>query len=101
MGTMTQTVSGGSLYCATGTSVEKEWTQRVGALCLLPDLLRALGLEPETALTGAGLSPSSLDSPENRISYSAFGRLLAESARRTARPYLGLLVGRLWTLDHM
>jgi len=102
MGKLTETASAQSLdWAAVGTSVEKEWTQRVGALCLLPDLLRALGLEPEPALTGAGLLPSSLDSPENRISYSAFGRLLADSARRTVRPHLGLLVGRLWTLDHM
>ena len=73
----------------------------MGALCLLPGLLSELGLDPERALASAGLLPSSLDSPESRIPYSAFGRLLAESARRAGRPYLGLLVGRLWTLDHM
>lgn len=101
MGKLTQKASGEPLDWAVDTSVDREWSQRVGALCLLPGLLGELGLDPETALTSAGLLPTSLDHPESRIPYSAFGRLMSESARRSGRPHLGLLVGRLWTLDHM
>ena len=98
---LTQTASGGALDWAVGTNAEREWSQRVGALCLFPELLSELGVDPQLTLTSVGLPASSLDSPDNRIPYSALGRLLTESARRAGRPYLGLLVGGLWTLGHM
>ena len=101
MGRLTQTASGGALDWAVGTNAEREWSQRVGALCLFPGLLSELGVDPQLTLTSVGLPASSLDSPDNRIPYSALGRLLTESARRAGRPYLGLLVGQLWTLGHM
>jgi len=101
MGKLTQTASRGLLDWAVGTSIEKEWTQRVGALCLLPALLRELGLELGPLLSSAGLPPAALDSPDNRVPYPALGRLLAESARAAGCPHFGLLVGRLWTLEHM
>lgn len=79
----------------------EQWTQRVGALCRLPGLLRQLGLEPETLLASAGLPPSALDHPDDRIPYAAGGRFLAESARHAGRPELGLLAGQLWSLEYM
>ncbi len=79
----------------------EQWTQRVGALSLVPGLLRQLGLDPETLLASASLPPTALDHPDNRVSYSAVGRLLTESARQAGRPEFGLLAGQLWSLDHM
>jgi len=89
------------LDSAGAPSTEEGWTQRVGALYLLPGLLRELSLDPGSVLAGSGLPSSALDSPDHRIPYAAVGRLLSESARRTGRAEMGLLAGRLWTLDHM
>lgn len=101
MGKLIQTDSAGLLDWAVGTGVEKEWTQRAGALYLLPGLLHDLGLDPESILVSTGLSPSALDHPDNRISYAAAGRLLATSAQAADRPDIGLLAGQVWTLDYM
>lgn len=79
----------------------EQWTQRVGALSFVPGLLRELGLDPEPLLASAGLAPTALDHPDNRVPYSAVGRIFAESARRAGRPEFGLLAGRLWSLEHM
>ncbi|MBL8539666.1 MAG: AraC family transcriptional regulator [Betaproteobacteria bacterium] len=79
----------------------EQWTQRVGALSFVPGLLRQLGVAPEPLLASGGLAPTALDHPDNRVPYSAVGRLFAESARRAGRPEFGLLAGRLWTLEHM
>lgn len=73
----------------------------MGALCELPGLLRDLGHDPAPILAAAGLTASSLDSPDHRITYPALGRLMACSVRLTGRSDLGLLTGRLWTLGHM
>jgi AraC-like DNA-binding protein len=101
MRTVTQMASARPLESSCTTSIEEGWTQRVGALYLLPGLLRELGLDPVPVLASSGLPSSALDSPDHRMPYAAVGRLLAESARRTGRPDMGLLAGRLWTLDHM
>jgi AraC-like DNA-binding protein len=97
----TQTDATGLLDWAVGTTPEKEWTQRVGALCLLPELLNEFSLDHESILAKNGLSAASLGHPDSRISYAAAGQLLATSAHATGCPHVGLLVGRAWTLEHM
>lgn len=80
------------------TSPTEGGRQRVGMLSALPALLRRLGVEPADVLASAGLTPDAIDGPERQITYSAFGRLLAESANRTHCAHLGLLAGRMWRL---
>jgi AraC-like DNA-binding protein len=74
------------------------WTQRVGAFAALPALIQHLGTDPVALMIGAGLAPDSLDLAENRIPYSAFGRLFRAAAERTDCGHFGLLAGRLWHL---
>ncbi|HSQ80630.1 MAG TPA: AraC family transcriptional regulator [Casimicrobiaceae bacterium] len=75
-----------------------EPTQHVGALSQLPALIRQLGADPVKLLAQAGLAPDALDEPGQRISYSALGRFLRESADSCNCGHLGLLAGRMWHL---
>jgi AraC-like DNA-binding protein len=101
MAQLTQTDSAGLPDWAVSTSAEKAWIQRVGALCQLPGLLSELGLNPESMLARVGLPPASLDHPDHRIPYAALGRLMATAAREAGCPHIGLLTGKIWTLEHM
>ena len=83
------------------TSPGQVGRQRVGMLAELPALLRRLGVEPADVLASAGLTPDAIAGPERQIAYSAFGRLLAESANRTNCAHLGLLAGRMWRLSDL
>lgn len=101
MGTLLHPPATESLVETPWASAEEVWEQRVGGLSLLPRLLRELDLDAQALCVSAGLSPTDLDQPGNRIPYAAFGRLLAASAREAGRPDFGLLTGQLWTLEHM
>jgi AraC-like DNA-binding protein len=83
------------------TSSSEGGRQRVGMLSELPALLRRLDVEPADVLASVGLTPDAIDGPERQIAYSAFGRLLAESANRTHCAHLGLLAGRMWRLSDL
>lgn len=96
-----QTDSTQLLAWAAGTVADKQWTQRVGALCELPDLLSRFGLEATSLLAKAGLPPSALDDPDNTIPYAAAARLLVSSAHAADCAHLGLLAGQVWTLEYM
>ena len=48
----------------------------------------------DSVLAATGIDPDALASPENRIPYTAMGRLLDEAAGATGCPHLGLLAGR-------
>ena len=76
-------------------------TQRVGAFSALPALIRELGADAHAVLVASGLDGDALDDPENRIEYTALGRLLAESAVRTGCERFGLLAGRMWHLGDL
>lgn len=80
---------------------EELWRQRVGALGVVPPLLRQLGVDPAPVLAAAGLDASALDMADNTIPYAAFGRLMDEGARRGACPHFGLLVGQAWHLSNL
>jgi AraC-like DNA-binding protein len=80
---------------------EELWRQRVGALTVVPALLRQFGVDPVPLLTAVGIDASALEFADNSIPYATFGRLLDESARRTRCEYFGLLTGQAWHLSTM
>ena len=82
-------------------SEEELWRQRVGALCLAPQLIRDLGANPYQALAAAGLPASAFDLPENTIPYAAFGRFMHGGAQLTGLEHFGLLVGEAWDLQSL
>jgi len=78
---------------------EEQWRQRVGALGVVPALLRQLQADPAPVLAAAGLDPAALEVADNTVPYAAFGRLLDEGARRSGCAYFGLLAGQAWHLS--
>lgn len=80
---------------------EELWRQRVGALGVLPALLRQLAVDPAPVLTAAGLDASALDVADNTIPYAAFAKLLDEGARRSGCAHFGLLGGQAWHLSSL
>jgi AraC-like DNA-binding protein len=83
-----------------GTSPAAD-AQRVGPACLIPDLLRQFGVDPADVLAEVGLPPDAIDSPEARLSYAVFTRLLAAAAERAGCEHFGLLIGRRTGLDFL
>lgn len=77
------------------------WRQRVGGFTAVPALIRQLGADPLSILTDIGLTPDSFDRPEQRIPYTAMGKLFHEAASRTACLHFGLLCGRAWHLSDL
>jgi len=71
-----------------------EGQQRIGALVELPQVLRELGEDPATVISGAGLNPDLLRNPENSISFVELGRLLEACVAATRCEHFGLLVGQ-------
>jgi AraC-like DNA-binding protein len=82
-------------------SEEELWRQRVGALCVAPQLIRELGANPYQALAAAGLRESAFDLPENTIPYAAFGRFVHSGAQLTRLVHFGLLLGEAWELKSL
>ena len=80
---------------------EELWRQRVGALTVVPALLRQFGADPAAVLAAAGLDPSALEFSDNTIPFATFGRLMHEAARQSGCGYFGLLVGQAWHLSSM
>ncbi len=68
--------------------------QRVGALAVVPQLLRELGADPANVLADVGLDDHALRDPEDVIPFTAAGKLLHVSAMRTGCAHFGLLVGQ-------
>jgi AraC-like DNA-binding protein len=67
---------------------------RIGATMGLPEVLRSLGVSPREVLSEAGIDAGLFDNPDNLISYTARGRLMAHCAARTGCQHFGLLVGQ-------
>lgn len=82
-------------------SEEELWRQRVGALCVVPQMIRELGADPHRALAAAGLHASAFDLPENTIPYAAFGRFMHGGAQLTGLEHFGLLAGEAWNLQSL
>jgi AraC-like DNA-binding protein len=67
---------------------------RVGATMGLPEVLRSLGVNPRQVLSQAGFDAGLFDDPDNVISFTARGRLMAHCVARTGCQHFGLLVGQ-------
>lgn len=67
---------------------------RIGTTMALPAVLRSLGVNPAEMLAEAGFDIGLFDDPDNLISYTARGRLMAHCVARTGCQHLGLLVGQ-------
>lgn len=68
--------------------------QRIGALVELPQILREMGKDPATVISGAGIDPNVLRNPENSLSFVELGRLLQACTSATGCEHFGLLVGQ-------
>ena len=66
---------------------------RIGATMGVPPALQSLGLDPQEVLSEGGLDIGIFDNPDNLISYSARGRLMAHCAAKAGCQHFGLLVG--------
>ena len=60
----------------------------------LPEVLRALGHNPESVIAEAGVDPALLRDPENTIAFRTVGQLMERCVQRTGCRHLGLLVGQ-------
>ncbi len=76
-------------------------TQRVAGFVALPELIRQLGGDVEALMVGAGLEPTALSHPENRVSFTALATLLDRASSSTGCAHIGLLAGRLFHLADM
>jgi AraC-like DNA-binding protein len=73
---------------------EKDTELRIGATIAVPDVLRSLGADPAEVLAEAGFDLALFDRPDNLISFSERGRLLAHCVSKTGCQHFGLLVGQ-------
>jgi AraC-like DNA-binding protein len=77
---------------------EPGWTQRVGGLAAIPDLLRDFGVDAAALLGRVGLAADALDGPDRRAPFAACVMLLSMAAQETGCAHFGLLVGARWRL---
>jgi AraC-like DNA-binding protein len=80
---------------------DNAWTQRVGILTGLPQLIEQLGGDPMAVVRGTGLDPAVLSDANNRIPYAACVDLLGRAAAATSCAHLGLLLGRISHLQEL
>jgi AraC-like DNA-binding protein len=73
-------------------------TRRVGAFTHLPSLIRQVGGDPAAIFAEAGLEPSVLDAPANRVPYDALLRTLQLASEHTSCAHFGLFAGASWQL---
>ena len=66
----------------------------VGATMGLPQVLKSLGFNAREVLSDVGFDVRLFDDPDNVISYTARGRLMAHCVARTGCQHFGLLVGQ-------
>jgi AraC-like DNA-binding protein len=81
--------------------MSETYQHRVGVLVELPDLLRALGVDPERTITDAGIRPELLEDTESKLSFTKFGRLMRVCAARTGCDHIGLLLGLRARTHHL
>ncbi len=67
---------------------------RIGGTIGLPEVLQSLGASPRELLSQAGFDAGLFDDPDNVISYTARGRLMAHCVAKTKCQHFGLLVGQ-------
>jgi AraC-like DNA-binding protein len=64
---------------------------RVGAVAVLPDVLRDLGLDPAAVFAAAQVEMDALEDPEALLTVVELGRLVSLALHASKRPDLGLL----------
>jgi AraC-like DNA-binding protein len=72
---------------------------RVAPVASLPRLMTEQGLDADAVIRAQGCDPTVFTDPDNIISFSSIGRLLAHIAEVTHCPYPGLALGRQRGLD--
>jgi AraC-like DNA-binding protein len=77
------------------------WTNRVGSLVRLPDLLRELDCDPVALFESVGLDADALDDVDAMVEYAAIDRLLAAAVRTTGRTDLGLRLGERYRVAEL
>jgi len=73
---------------------EPHTCQRVGALVVIPELLRELGQDPDPVIRSAGIEGSALQDPEAILTFEQVGRLFRACVEATGCEHFGLLVGQ-------
>lgn len=67
---------------------------RVGSIAAVPDVLRELGFDPESVLSGCGFDMRVFDSAENIVTIAARGELIQHCVAVTRCGHFGLLLGQ-------
>ena len=67
---------------------------RIGPIMGMPAALQSLGFDPLEVLADGGFDIGLFDNPDNLISFSARGRLIAHCAATTECQNFGLLIGQ-------
>lgn len=73
----------------------------VGPIVSLPGLLNELGCKPAKVFADAGIDPSVFEKPQNRLQLADAGRLVANCAKITNCPHIGLLLGHRFQLQNL
>jgi AraC-like DNA-binding protein len=68
-----------------------EGRHRVGAMVIVPDVLREFGANPEAVLRAAGLPANALEDPEGGLTFPEVGRLLQACVAATGCEHFGHL----------
>ncbi|RPI15993.1 MAG: AraC family transcriptional regulator [Lysobacterales bacterium] len=79
---------------AIADSVPPEGSTHISVAWSIPSVLRDLGVDLAEALKAAGIHRHPFDSPESRIEYREFNRLVAACAQLTNCDHFGMLVGQ-------
>jgi AraC-like DNA-binding protein len=82
----------------TAISVSRPGDVRIGPVLAIPDVLSALGVNPQKAFAVAGFDPRLFDDADNRVSLDALGHLVQTCAVLTNCAHFGLLVGERFEL---
>lgn len=69
-------------------------TLRIGATMGVPEVLESLGANPAEVLADVGLDLDLFEDPNNRIAFTARGRMMEHCAKKTDCTHFGLLVGQ-------
>jgi len=82
------------MFDQTASQDSPEPMLRIGSTMGVPTALRSLGLDPHEVLVEGGFDPGLFDDPDNVMSFSARGRLMAHCTAQSKCEHFGLLVGK-------
>jgi AraC-like DNA-binding protein len=76
-------------------------TRLVGALTILPSLIRQLGADPASVFADANMGLDDLGQSGNRVPHENLMHLFNVAAQQTNCPHFGLLAGQAWHLSDL